>query len=188
MPGVEDDARHRLDPYLLPDETLLWTGRPDPAKHLSPKDLWLVPFSLLWGGFSVFWTVSVALRAATPLSALFGLPFVLFGLYFVAGRFVYKARRKRQTVYGLTAGRALIAVGSGSLAEAPVQRTPVEQTRSRDGRHLTVTFGRGPGAMSSGAIYANTGMDLFDRTGAPFGFYDVSDVAGLETALRDARR
>jgi len=49
-----EDVERRLAPYLLPDETVLWTGRPDPAKHLGAIDIFLVPFSLLWGGFTIF--------------------------------------------------------------------------------------------------------------------------------------
>lgn len=120
--------------------------------------------------------------------ALFGLPFVALGLYFIVSRFIYKANRKRRTVYGLTDGRALVAVGSSSLSEAPLQRTPVDQHRSRDGRHLTVTFGRSVRGWSAGPDYANTAMDFFERSNGPLGFYDVLDVAGLETALRGVRR
>lgn len=181
-----EDLRSRLAPYLLPGETLLWTGRPDPAKHFSVSDVFLVPFSFLWGGFAIFWMSSALVQGAPLPFALFGLPFVVLGLYFIFGRFIYKSSRKRQTVYGLTQGRALVAVGPGSISEAPLQRTPVDRRRSRDGRHLTVTFGRSARGWSAGPSYANTGMEFFDRGNGPLGFYDVFDVAGLESALRDA--
>lgn len=183
-----EDVRQQLAPYVLPEETLLWTGRPDPAKHFSASDVFMVPFSLLWGGFAIFWLISALVGGAPTPFALFGLPFVALGLYFIFGRFIYKANRKRQTVYGLTEGRALVGVGSGSLSEAPLQRTPVDQRRSRDGRHLTVTFGRSARGWFAGPSYANTGMDFFDRGNGQLGFYDVLDVPGLETALRGARR
>lgn len=35
-------------------QQLLRTGRPEPAKHFARSDFHLVPFSLLWGGFSLF--------------------------------------------------------------------------------------------------------------------------------------
>jgi len=130
---------------------------------------------------------AVAQGSSVPF-LLFGLPFVAVGLYFVFGRFVYKANLKRRTVYGLTEGRALVATGSGSLSEAPLQRTPIDQSRSRDGRHLTVTFGRSAGGSFSTASFTNTGMDFLHRGSGPLGFYDVADVAGLETALRSVRR
>ena len=186
MPRV-DDERRRLTPYLLPDETLLWSGRPDPSKHLGGVDLVLVPFSLFWGGFAILWQVG-ALRQGPVSLALFGVPFVVIGLYLIVGRFVVKARQKRRTVYGLTRGRALVATGSSSLREAPVQRTPIDQRRSRDGRHVTVTFGGTSSGWAAGTSYANTGLELFGTSSGPLGFYDVSDVTGLETALRGVQR
>lgn len=178
-----DDARRQVAPYVRPDETLLWTGRPDPAKHLTGGDLFLIPFSLLWTGFAIFW-MGAALAGGAPLPfALFGLPFVALGLYLVFGRFVVKARRKRQTAYGLTTRRALVAVGAGTLSEAPVQHQPVDRRRSRNGRHLSVTFGRPASGWASGPNYANTGMEIFDRGGSALGFYDVTDIKGLEGAL-----
>lgn len=183
-----DEARRQLAPYLLPDEHLLWAGRPDPAKHFTGSDVFLIPFSLLWGGFAVFW-MGAALVAGAPVPfALFGLPFVIMGLYFIAGRFFVKARRKRQTAYGLTERRALVAVGTGSLTEAPVERQPIEQRRSRDGQHLSVLFGRPATGWLSGPSYANTGMEFFGQGSHPVGFHDVKDVAGLEAALRQVRR
>lgn len=183
-----EDARQQLTPHLLPDEALVWTGRPDPAKHLGAMDAFLVPFSVLWLAFSIFWVVTAFTGGAPIPFVLFGLPFVALGVYFVIGRFFYTASSKRRTVYGLTEGRALVAEASGSLSEAPLLRTPVDQRRSRDGRHITVTFGRSTRGWMAGPSYANTGMDFFDRGNGPLGFYDVADVSGLETALRSARR
>jgi hypothetical protein len=59
------DARAQLEPNLLPDEALLWWGRPDPAKHLGRNDIFLVPFSLAWGGFAIFWEIG-ALQSGGP--------------------------------------------------------------------------------------------------------------------------
>ena len=183
-----DDLRRQLAPYLLVDEHLLWTGRPDPGKHFTGSDVFLVPFSILWGGFAIFW-MGAALSEGAPLPfVLFGLPFVVVGLYFIFGRFLIKARRKRQTAYGLTERRALIAVGSGALSEAPVERQPIDQRLSRDKKHLSVIFGRSATGWMSGPSYANTGMDFFGQGNQPVGFFDVADVEGLQAALRRLRR
>ena len=187
--GFVSDPRDRILPYVRPDERLIWWGQPDPAKHLAAHDAFLVPFSVLWAGFSLFW-ISGAVRSEAPLPfVLFGLPFVAMGLYFVFGRFIVKARRKRQTTYALTSLRALVAVGDGSLSESPVQHQPVERKRSRDGRHLTVTFGRSAPSLFGSPSYGNTGMEFFDQSGGrPLAFYDVTDVNGLEAAIADVTR
>jgi hypothetical protein len=179
------DSEEQLREYVRPGERLLWIGRPDPDVLFTASDLFVVPFSLLWGGFAFFWEGSVIVTGAGPLFVLWGIPFVAIGLYMIVGRFFYKRRRKRRTAYALTDERALVAVGSTSLAESPVRNVPLNVRRSRDGRHLTVTFGSGG---LSGRMYANTGLDAFGWWApAPVAFFDVDDVEGLRAALDRAR-
>ncbi|HWC11484.1 MAG TPA: hypothetical protein VG455_09700, partial [Acidimicrobiales bacterium] len=78
--------------------------------------------------------------------APWGIPFVAMGLYFIFGRFVYKRRMKLRTAYGVTTDRAIVAVGDFSLTEMPIKQVATSQHRSRDGRHVSVTF-ETPGAL-----------------------------------------
>jgi hypothetical protein len=179
------EAGHVLHQYLRPGERLLWTGQPDPAVLFGPKDLFLIPFSLLWGGFAIFWEASVIADGDGPFFMLWGIPFVVVGLYMIAGRFVYKRRRKQRTAYGLTEERALVAVGDSSLSDTPTKYAPASIRRARNGRHVSVTFGGGGGPWR---VYANTGMDFFDWRGAgDVAFYDVADVDAVLRALDRAR-
>jgi hypothetical protein len=120
---IVDDPQSRLAPYLMSDERLLWSGQPDPTKIFSAADLFLIPFSLIWGGFAIFWEVGVVAHGSL-LFSLFGLPFVAMGLYFIFGRFVVKSRRKRQTSYGLTDRRALVAWAPGRCPSRPCSTSP----------------------------------------------------------------
>jgi predicted transporter len=78
-------------------------GRPDPARLLNAADLFLIPFTLLWGGFAVaFFIQGVTGRMRADASTvLVGSLFALVGLYLIAGRFVVKAYRKRRTSYAV---------------------------------------------------------------------------------------
>ena len=73
---LADELRCELDPQ----ERLIWAGAPRRGLMLERGDLFAIPFSLLWGGFAIFWLYG-AVSAGAPLDfCLFGLPFVLIGL------------------------------------------------------------------------------------------------------------
>ena len=97
--------------FLGQHETLLWTGKPKQGVMLSKIDIFLIPFSLLWGGFAFFWEFSVVTLDAPLLFKFLGIPFVLVGLYLIIGRFFYDASRRKNTFYGITQNRILIKSG-----------------------------------------------------------------------------
>src|SRR6478735_6022360 len=117
-PAVDDVyAQTRLQSYLQPGEKVLWTGRPDPGRLLSSKDAYLIPFSLMWGGFAIVWEGGVLLTMAgangAPIFvALWGIPFVVAGQYLIWGRFLVKRWDRRRTVYAVTDQRVLVLRGA----------------------------------------------------------------------------
>ena len=48
-------ADHILSVELRRSEKLLWSGRPRQGVFLTQNDAGMIPFSLMWGGFSFFW-------------------------------------------------------------------------------------------------------------------------------------
>lgn len=178
------DARNRLRPLLRPGEQLRWVGQPDPQVRFAPMDLFLVPFSLMWGGFAIVWEWQVLTSSESLLFVLWGIPFVLVGLYFIVGRFIYKKHRKLKTVYGLTDSRAIVSTSERSFDDTPIKNVPVCVNRSRDNRHATIIFGAG----GRQAAYLNTGMD-FSAFGQAqgMGFFDVADPEALIRELDHVR-
>jgi hypothetical protein len=109
---------------LQPDELLLWTGRPGQGLLFRSYDVFMIPFSLLWGGFAFFWEFSVLYHlhlaktqgSSIPqyidlLFPLFGIPFCIVGLYLIFGRFLQDIYRRRKTGYAITNKRAIIVTG-----------------------------------------------------------------------------
>ena len=177
----------QLMPHLRPGEQVLWAGGPDPAVVFASSDVFLVPFSLLWGGFAIFWEAGVLSTGGPVFFALWGVPFVLVGLYMIAGRFVVKRRRKRRTIYGVTDQRVLTLTDGRSLTDSPLRGQPLTVTRSRDRTHATVLVGSHGSPWSSAAMYENTGLDVLGRSSSGFGFNDVADPDDMLRAVERAR-
>jgi hypothetical protein len=102
---LADDFQGRL----LPGERIVWTGVPATGLLFTARDAFLIPFSLLWGGFAVFWEWQVANSAKEPpFMLLFGAFFVAMGLYVIVGRFVIDAWVRAGMSYAVTTQRILI--------------------------------------------------------------------------------
>lgn len=43
---------------LLANESLLWTGQPERRVIFHKEDILAIPFSLMWGGFAIFWEMA----------------------------------------------------------------------------------------------------------------------------------
>jgi len=108
---INFDAGQELQSTLSPGEKLLWADRPKGGIVLHGYDVFAIPFSLMWGGFAIFWE-STVLRTQGPIfMKLWGIPFVLVGLYMIIGRFFFDAKKRSNTVYGLTEDRIIIKSG-----------------------------------------------------------------------------
>lgn len=108
---INYDIENELRPNLSSDEKLIWTGKPKTGILLRSSDAILIPFSVFWAGFVVFWETSVLSTDAPFPFALFGIPFVLVGLYITIGRFFVDAKKRSNTIYGITQDRIIIKTG-----------------------------------------------------------------------------
>jgi hypothetical protein len=102
--ATSDDFTPSIARELTSDERLLWRGRPRSGIRLRGSDFFLIPVSLLWGGFAIFWESAALFMIPKNdpvggLFPLFGIPFVLFGLYFIFGRFIVDKKMREGTEY-----------------------------------------------------------------------------------------
>ena len=98
MQNLNPDEQQHLQNELNGDESLLWAGKPNTSVIFHPSDWYMIPFSLLWGGFAIFWEGGVTgifgLGNGNPSPSFFmlwGIPFVIIGQYLIWGRFFYTA-------------------------------------------------------------------------------------------------
>lgn len=129
---------------LRAGERLIWDGSPDVNAYTFAASWFLIPFSVLWGGFAIFWEVGVIVSGAPPFFWLWGIPFVLVGLYITVGRFFFARREGQRTRYVLTNQRVVIRAGTlrARLTELDLTNLPPIQLSSARFGTGTITFGQ----------------------------------------------
>ena len=141
---MSDNFASSVARELRSGERLLWQGRPRGGIRLRAIDLYLIPFSLVWCGFILFMAVATLLGAkADPVARFVLIPFVAIGLYMLLGRFFVDAIRRKNTAYGVTDRRAIIAVDffGRKVQSINLRALPeVSLTAKSDGSG-TITFG-----------------------------------------------
>lgn len=132
-----------MDRTLLAGERVLWEGQPIAGLVLSPRDIFLIPFALFWTGFAVFWNAMAWIDGSPWFFRLFGLPFLVFGIFILLGRFWVDAYIRRGLYYQVTDQRVLI-VRQGPFAglkSLDIQRLPALELDERPDGRGTIRFG-----------------------------------------------
>ena len=142
--------------HLLAGEKVLWSGRPRQGLMLTARDALMIPFSLMWGGFAIFWETSVVAGRAPLVFKLFGIPFVVIGLFLIFGRLPLDAWLRGRIHYALTDRRVLIlrdgpwssfkALALDRLPEATLLEGANGRGTIRFGPQATLRGGYGNGA------------------------------------------
>lgn len=147
-------------PYLDPGEMLLWEGGPATGIKFRKSDLFMIPFSLAWGGFAIFWEVSVIALGAPVIMAIFGLPFVAIGLYMIFGRFLWDAHKRARTRYALTDKRAIIATRyqGRQMKSHPID--PAAPIAYDAGPEASIVFDRRMRGSGKGRRLVTTGFEF----------------------------
>ncbi|MGE5835079.1 MAG: hypothetical protein ACM4AI_11410 [Acidobacteriota bacterium] len=170
---------------LARNEKVLWSGQPRGGIRFRAADTLMIPFSLMWGGFAIFWEITVVKMGAPAFFALWGVPFVLVGLYLIAGRFFVDAWQRSRTYYALTNDRAIIVSGlRGRKVKSLPLRTMSDITLTeRANGSGSFALGRAPGpyGLRGGSGWA--GISRYE----PPTFEMIENERALHTLLIDAR-
>lgn len=105
------DAYQFCNAYILPGESILWRGKPEKGNVISGEQLIMIPFSLIFLAFSLFWEYN-AFLSGIPIMMIWGIPFVAVGLYLLFGRALHDVMMQNKTYYVITNRKIIIKVGN----------------------------------------------------------------------------
>ena len=185
------DRNSPIESYLDAGERLLWSGQPKQGVRLQASDVFLIPFSLMWGGFALFWEAGVLglfplNQGRGPASqppvfmALWGIPFVCVGLYMMVGRFFGDAAQRRRTWYAITDRRVIIykKFFSSSITSLDYGQLNGVNLVERGDRSGDITFG------ATGFMTGAAGWNQSRRAPAVPGFYLLPDARPVYDQIR----
>jgi hypothetical protein len=183
-----------LQSELTSGESIAWAGQPSRKVVFHAQDWGMIPFSLLWGGFAIFWEASVlglwgSTKGGNPAPwflSLWGVPFVLAGQYMIWGRFLYTSWKKGKIFYAVTNKRVLVVdTGRGrKVIAAFLQQLPAIEKSVRSDGLGTITFGLAP--TTRGGRSNMGGWDGGLSSPVPT-FVDVEEVESVYRIVSDLR-
>jgi len=149
---MQYECEQVIQKKLGPHEKLIWVGKPKQGIMFRSNDIFLIPFSILWTGFIILWEISAitAVLNAPEKSELtvfmlpiFGIPFVIIGLYFVFGRFIIDAKLRKNTCYGITNERIIIISGlfHKKIKSLDIKTLSDISLTEKTNRYRTIYFG-----------------------------------------------
>ena len=171
-PRQKSTRSNHWQDFLGPGEKLLWQGAPATGLRITGAGIFLSVFGIFFLGFSVFWVtmaVGIGGSGAGAIFPIFGLPFVLVGVWLVAGHWFYDAYKRKHARYALTNQRALIArtVFGRRMESYPIDQN--SQITLVSGKLDTVNFAQkayrgknGTSVVNIGFRYIPDGQEVFE--------------------------
>jgi hypothetical protein len=200
MQDLRLEEQQQLQQELGSSESLAWAGKPNTRVIFHPSDWYMIPFSLMWGGFAIFWEFGVtgtggssSNHAVPSFFMLWGIPFIVVGQYFIWGRFFYAAWKKTRIVYAITNQRILVLVLSPGrkVISSFIDAIPSIDKEIRSDGIGTLKFGDVGSMWGMNNRRNNKSMDgLYLDSGIPV-FVDIDDAASvysLVTKLRASQK
>jgi len=194
MPQINSDSQAAIQPELASGESILWTGMPSSSVIFHKEDALLIPFSLLWGGFGIFWEAAAAgllgaaqrAQGVSVFAMVWGGAFVLIGQYLIWGRFIYSAWKKLRTHYAVTDRRVIVVQDgfSRKAISAFIDTLPTITKEEGQGGFGTLRFAN-TDSMWSG----RQGWGIWDRMslGSVPTFVDIENVNAVYRLTSEQR-
>ena len=137
----------------------MWSGTPAQGLFFTSRDMFLIPFSLLWCGFAIFWTYTAAKQGAPLFFDAWGAMFICIGLFFVFGRFAVDAWLRRRISYAVTDKRILImrTAPFANFTSIDLERLPDIQLTGEGEKRGSLRFGAATSVFGNPGFFGNPG-------------------------------
>ena len=193
MTVLDPGAAMKVQTEMMLGERVYWAGMPNPRVIFHSDDWAMVPFSLLWGGFAIFWEAGVlgywgnGPRSGSPslFMAIWGIPFIVMGQYMTWGRFLYDAWLKRRTYYAVTNRRVLVLQEAWKRKMNWMYLEAIPTIEREGTMRGTIWFGK-KYPIIAGRGQKNRSMSRFDVGDIPV-FADIDQVDGVERLVQELR-
>lgn len=185
------ELEHQLPPgvVLRSDEHVLWKGRPfQGLMAFRGIDAFLVPFSLVWAGFALFWNITVWTMESPLFFKLWGLPFLIAGAYVTVGRLIHNKVSRSKAFYVLTNQRAIVVMGNGKrIREHALASLQGIETSARADGSGTITFAPSNVNLLTASANPKAALAFWGGPGVDGGaFYRIEDVQHVTTLVQNA--
>jgi hypothetical protein len=107
--GALGNIPDEVERELRAGEKTQWIGHPIPAKFAIKEGTPIFLFGIPWTAFVVFWE-SMAIKSGSLFMPLWGVPFVVVGLYMLTSP-LWEYLRAQRTIYVVSNQRLLILSG-----------------------------------------------------------------------------
>lgn len=152
--------------YLEADEFMLWQGKPEKGNYFRREDIFRVPFGIFFFIFACVWAGGASM--ASPIFALFALPFMAVGLYLSVGIIIHRAYLLSKTNYAVTNKKLIRISGTKVDIVYADQVNNMQITMNKDGTG-TIVF------LRQEVYYRGTDRRI-SYPGGIMGFYSIDNV------------
>ena len=193
MTTIDPGAAMKVETEMISGERVNWAGTPNPSVVFHSDDWSVIPFTLVWTGFFVFWEANaLGIWGSAPrgggsnlFNVLWGIPFLIVGNYLVWGRFLVDAWLKRRTYYAVT-NRRILVLQEGWKRKTNFMYLEAIPKIEREGTMVgTLWFGEKYPVLA-GRGQKTRSMSRFDVGDVPV-FADLDDVDGVQRLVQELR-
>ena len=168
-------------------EVIIWQGRPEKGVVWSDLLSFDTLFGLFFGGFALAWIVIAVSNVARTSSAmvhlfpLFGVPFLLVGLYLAFGRLLWDEYKRRCTYYSLSNRSAYVACTCFGIRQ--LERHPILP------QHIVTLEDNTPGSvLFKKAKQRDSDFAGLTDGSIPVGFLRINDARAVYRMVRDIQK